>query len=65
MPPRCWFLSIVTRISQQAYSMRSPSPVTSLVTHIFEFERAQEAFDAFAGGTTGKVLLRFTATASA
>jgi propanol-preferring alcohol dehydrogenase len=33
-------------------------PVARLVTHAFPLERAQEAFDAFAAGVTGKVLLR-------
>jgi propanol-preferring alcohol dehydrogenase len=34
-------------------------PVAQLVTHTFPLERAQEAFDAFAAGTTGKVLLSY------
>lgn len=38
--------------------------VGKLVSHTFPLERAQEAYDAFGGGTTGKVLLTYGATGS-
>lgn len=34
-------------------------PVAQLVTHTFPLERVQEAYDAFAAGTTGKVVLTY------
>ena len=38
---------------------RDGLPVKSLATHVFPFERVQEAYDRFAAGVTGKVLLRY------
>ena len=38
---------------------REGLPIARLVTHTFPLEQAQEAYAAFAGGTTGKVLLTY------
>ena len=34
-------------------------PVSKLVTHVFPFEKAQEAFELFASGNSGKVVLTY------
>ncbi|MCX7014744.1 MAG: zinc-binding dehydrogenase [Candidatus Sumerlaeota bacterium] len=55
-----WFFQ-VGEYPEMLRLYRDGLPVKSLVTHVFPFERAQEAFDSFAAGATGKVLLRYEA----
>ena len=38
---------------------RKGFPVTTLITHRFPFEKAQEAYDLFAAGKAGKILLTY------
>lgn len=35
-------------------------PVKELITHVFPFEKAQEAFDLFLSGDSGKIILTYT-----
>lgn len=53
-----WFFQ-VGEFPEMLRLFRAGLPAQSLATHVYPFERAQEAYDSFAAGVTGKALLRY------
>jgi propanol-preferring alcohol dehydrogenase len=53
----CWHMNVNDADHVLEFLRRAPEQADKLITHAFPFDRAQEAFDTFAGRKSAKVVL--------